>query len=89
MYWTLDTLATWGRRLPAGLIHLPLLPSMVAASATDEPSMDLQLMRRAVEVALGVVVGARGTARRGRPLGSPGRRARRGSAPQRHELPER
>jgi pyroglutamyl-peptidase len=44
---------------PAGFIHLPLLPSMVAASGLDQPSMDLPLMLRAVEVCLGIVARAR------------------------------
>jgi pyroglutamyl-peptidase len=43
----------------AGFIHLPLLPSMVAQSGLDQPSMDLPLMLRAVEVCLGVVARAR------------------------------
>ena len=43
----------------AGFIHLPLLPSMVAASGLDQPSMDLPLMLRAVEVCLGVVARTR------------------------------
>ena len=38
-----------------GFVHVPLLPSMVAASGLDEPSMDLAVMRRAVELALDVI----------------------------------
>src|SRR5438094_951695 len=38
-----------------GLIHVPLLPAMVAATGLEQPSMDFQLMLRAVELALGVV----------------------------------
>ena len=38
-----------------GLIHVPLLPAMVAATGLDQPSMDFPLMLRAVEVALGVI----------------------------------
>ena len=42
-----------GGRLPrAGFVHLPSLPSMVAASGVDEPSMDLSVMVRALEVTL-------------------------------------
>jgi pyroglutamyl-peptidase len=62
MYGTLHWLAERGARTPAGFIHLPLLPSMVAATGTDEPSMDFPLMRRAVEIALGVVARAAGSA---------------------------
>ena len=35
-----------------GFIHVPLLPAMVAACGLDQPSMDLGVMRRAVEIAL-------------------------------------
>jgi pyrrolidone-carboxylate peptidase len=38
-----------------GFIHVPLLPAMVAATGLEQPSMDLPLMLRAVEIALGVV----------------------------------
>jgi pyrrolidone-carboxylate peptidase len=55
MYTTLHALARRGRAIPAGFIHLPLLPAMVAASGLEQPSMDASLMVRAVEVALGVV----------------------------------
>ena len=48
----LDHLAERGRPVPAGFIHLPFLPSMVAAHDRDEPSMDLSTMIRAVEVVL-------------------------------------
>ena len=41
-----------------GFLHVPLLPSMVAASGLDEASMDIVVMRRAVEIALEVVTGA-------------------------------
>lgn len=49
-YTTLHAVAT--RRLPTrvGFVHVPLLPAMVAAAGKDAPSMDLGLMRRAVEV---------------------------------------
>jgi pyroglutamyl-peptidase len=40
---------------PVGLVHLPLLPSMVVAAGTDEPSMDFALMLRAVETTLDVL----------------------------------
>ena len=55
LYTTLHAVA----RMPApprvGFLHVPLLPSMVAASGLDEPSMDLAVMRRAVEIALEVI----------------------------------
>ena len=58
MYGTLHWLARRGRRAQAGFIHLPLLPAMVAASGLEQPSMDVGLMVRAVEIALGVVLRA-------------------------------
>jgi pyroglutamyl-peptidase len=55
MYSTLHLLAGRGRSIPAGFVHLPLTPAMVAAAGVDEPSMDASLMLRAVEVTLGVI----------------------------------
>jgi pyroglutamyl-peptidase len=51
-YTTLHALACRGRSIPTGFIHLPFLPSMVSAHDLEEPSMDLPLMVRAVEIAL-------------------------------------
>jgi pyroglutamyl-peptidase len=51
--------------IPAGFIHLPLSPSMVVAAGLDQPSMDVPLMLRAVEIALHAVTTG-GTARRPR-----------------------
>ena len=51
-YTTLHALARRGLAIPTGFIHLPFLPSMVSAHALEEPSMDLPLMVRAVEIAL-------------------------------------
>ncbi len=55
LYTTLHAVA----RMPApprvGFLHVPCVPSMVAASGLDEPSMDLAVMRRAVEIALEVI----------------------------------
>lgn len=51
-YTTLHALVRRGRSIPTGFIHLPFLPSMVSAHALEEPSMDLPLMVRAVEIAL-------------------------------------
>jgi pyroglutamyl-peptidase len=56
LYRTLHLLATRGRPVPTGFIHLPLLPSMVAAAGVEQPSMDASTMVRAVEIALGVLV---------------------------------
>jgi pyroglutamyl-peptidase len=55
LYGTLHLLEQRGHPARAGLIHLPLLPAMVAASGLEQPSMDAGLMVRAVEIALGVV----------------------------------
>jgi pyroglutamyl-peptidase len=38
-----------------GFVHVPPLPSMVAAAGLDQACMDLPLMRRAVEIALEVI----------------------------------
>ncbi len=51
-YTTLHALARRGLAIPTGFIHLPLLPSMVSAHDLEEPSMDLPLMVRAVEIVL-------------------------------------
>jgi len=51
-YTTLHALTCRGRSIPTGFIHLPYLPSMVSAHALEEPSRDLPLMVRAVEIAL-------------------------------------
>jgi pyroglutamyl-peptidase len=55
MYTTLH--AVGARRDPprAGLIHVPLVPAMVAASGADAPSMDFGVLLRALEVALAVL----------------------------------
>src|SRR5688500_13366163 len=57
LYAALHALAERGRRVPAGFIHLPYLPSMVASHALEEPSMDLSLMVRAAEIAAEVAAG--------------------------------
>ena len=57
LYWTLHTVAADGRPTKVGFIHLPLLPSMVARSGLDEPSMDFGLMLRTLETALALVAG--------------------------------
>jgi pyroglutamyl-peptidase len=58
-YTTLHALARRGLTVPAGFVHLPFLPSMVAAHGLEEPSMDLSVMARAVEVALPPVIARR------------------------------
>lgn len=58
-YTTLHSLARRGLSIPAGFIHLPFLPSMVAAHQLEEPSMDLAVMVRAIEIALPASRGGR------------------------------
>jgi pyroglutamyl-peptidase len=54
-YTTRHLLESQGRAIPAGFIHLPLSPAMVVTSGLDQPSMDVPLMIRGVELALQVV----------------------------------
>lgn len=54
-YTTRHLLESRGLRTPAGFIHLPLSPAMVVASGLDQPSMDVPLIIRAIELALRVV----------------------------------
>jgi pyroglutamyl-peptidase len=58
LYTTMHAVTCAGRRARVGFIHLPLLPSMVAATGLDLPSMDLPLVQRAMETTLRVVAGA-------------------------------
>jgi pyroglutamyl-peptidase len=58
LYTTLNMVAGLSQPPRVGFIHMPLLPSMVAASGLDQPSMDLAIMRRAVEIALEVATGS-------------------------------
>jgi pyroglutamyl-peptidase len=51
-YTTLHALGPRAAALPTGFVHLPFLPSMVSAHDREEPSMDLPVMIRAMEVAL-------------------------------------
>jgi pyroglutamyl-peptidase len=55
LYGTLHEIAMRELNTRAGFIHLPLLPAMVAAGGLDQPSMDLPLMLRGVEIALTIV----------------------------------
>ena len=57
LYTTLHAVAAMSAPPRVGFMHMPLLPSMVAASGLDQPSMDIAVMRRAVEIALEVVAG--------------------------------
>jgi pyroglutamyl-peptidase len=59
-YTTRHLLEMRGARTPAGFIHLPLSPSMVVATGLDQPSMDVPLMLRAVEIALRVIAQSTG-----------------------------
>jgi len=59
LYTTLDALARGGRAIPAGFIHLPLLPSMVVAHRLEEASMDLPLMARVIDIALRCTLASR------------------------------
>jgi pyroglutamyl-peptidase len=58
LYTTLHQLASSRPGVAAGFIHLPLLPSMVAAHGREEPSMDLGLATRALEAVLRIVTRA-------------------------------
>jgi len=58
LYWTLHAVRDQARPPRVGFIHFPLLPSMVAASGLEQPSMDFPLMLRAVETVLGVIARA-------------------------------
>jgi pyroglutamyl-peptidase len=55
LYTTLHALAGRGAAIPAGFVHLPYLPAMVAAHGLEEPSMDLGVMARALDIILRVI----------------------------------
>ena len=55
LYWTLHAVRQQSRPPRVGFVHFPLLPSMVAASGLEQPSMDFPLMLRAVETMLAVI----------------------------------
>ena len=59
LYTTLHALVGRGAAIPAGFVHLPYLPAMVAAHGLEEPSMDLGVMARALDIILQVVAGTR------------------------------
>jgi pyroglutamyl-peptidase len=52
LYVSLDAVTRRGLALGVGFVHLPSLPSMVAAHGLEQPSMDLATMVRATELAL-------------------------------------
>jgi pyroglutamyl-peptidase len=54
-YTTRHLLESQARDIPAGFIHLPLSPAMVVAAGLEQPSMDVPLMVRAIEIALRVL----------------------------------
>ena len=55
-YTTLHALGGRALAIPAGFIHLPFLPSMVTSHDREEPSMDVAMMTRAVEIVLTRIV---------------------------------
>jgi pyroglutamyl-peptidase len=55
LYTTLHEIERRGLPTRAGFVHLPLLPAMVASAGLEQPSMDLGLMVRGVEVILRVL----------------------------------
>ncbi len=58
MYSTLHAIHARALGTRAGLIHLPLLPSMIDRGRSAEPSMDFAVMLRGVEAALRVIAGS-------------------------------
>ncbi len=55
LYATLHAVAGLAKPPRVGFMHVPPLPAMVAAAGLDQASMELSLMRRAVEIALEVI----------------------------------
>jgi pyroglutamyl-peptidase len=55
LYTTLHAVSGRPRPPKVGLLHVPLLPAMVAAAGLEQPSMDFPLVLHAVEIALGVI----------------------------------
>ena len=55
LYTTLHAVAGMPSPPRVGFLHVPLLPSMVASSGLDQPSMDLSVMQRALRIALEVI----------------------------------
>jgi pyroglutamyl-peptidase len=61
LYGTLHAVRACAHPPGVGFLHVPLLPTQVAAKGLDQPSMDFPLMLRAVEVTLRVVAEVAGT----------------------------
>jgi len=59
-YTTLHALDERALAIPTGFIHLPFLPSMVTSHDREEPSMDVAMMTRAVEIVLSRIAHPRG-----------------------------
>ena len=55
LYTTLHLVSTLHTKPRVGFLHMPLSPPMVASTGVDQPSMDVPLMRRAVELTLEVL----------------------------------
>jgi len=60
LYWSMHLAAT-GRGHRGGFIHLPYLPEQAARQAQPVPSLSLDLMVRAVEIAVALSVGELGS----------------------------
>ncbi len=55
LYTTLHSIARRALAVSAGFVHLPFLPAMVTGHDLEEPSMDLGLMLRALEITLAAI----------------------------------
>jgi pyroglutamyl-peptidase len=62
MYTVLDALASSGRDVPAGFIHVPQTPE-ASLDRPGQPSMDLATTRRAIEIALAEIAANAGRKR--------------------------
>jgi pyroglutamyl-peptidase len=56
MYTLLHHLSESGQSIPAGFIHLPVLPEAAARSHRPQASMSVETTRRALEAVLGVLL---------------------------------
>lgn len=55
VYHALSIARVWSAPFRAGFLHLPLLPDQAVGQAPPQPSMSLETMRRAVEIAVATV----------------------------------
>jgi pyroglutamyl-peptidase len=55
LYCLLHHLAGQGSRIPAGFIHLPMLPQQAAASTNNLPSMSLETILTGIKAAIDVI----------------------------------